>query len=342
MTFFISGHATSLNQFTTALIAALILFQTGSTTFSYSHRSTGATTFRHTHASRSIAAIIAVAAIAIAIRIATHTGLMMFSYSQVATAPMASQAVFMAGHRVPVTQSATTLRAALMPFQAGLIAFCQSHIAPVAITSHAVTIPGQSVSRTHPHTTEAAALMPAHAGLIAFSYIQRPAVAIASQAATMPGHRTVFIQSHTADMADLMADQATSTIFWPTSVCVKNQTRAATSAAIATVMSIAVPEMGAVSTANTAVAAFAAHIAAEYAKTAAAIPPTTHANGSIQDQLSFTQPNAPWIFSPISGSFSIAPTSASPIGAISGVIFSISGNITPPSATCMLSLAIRH
>src|SRR5699024_8621416 len=94
-------------------------------------------------------------------------------------------------------------------------------------------------------------------------------------------------------------------------------------------------------TANTAVAAFAAHIATEYAKTAAAIPPTTHANGSIQDQLSFTQPNAPWIFSPISGSFSIAPTSASPIGAISGVIFSISGNITQPKTTLSLSLTLR-
>src|SRR5690625_1059616 len=168
---------------------------------------------------------------------------MIFSYSQTATAPMASHAVFMAGHRVPVTQSPTTFRATLIPAQAGLIAFSYSHIAPVAITSHAVTIPGHRTSRTHPHTTDATALIPFHAGLIAFSYIQIPAVAIASQAATMPGHRTVFIQSHTADMADLMADQATSTIFWPTSVCVKNQTRAATSAAIATVMSIAVPEM---------------------------------------------------------------------------------------------------
>src|SRR5699024_12825121 len=102
------------------------------------------------------------------------------------------------------------------------------------------------------------ALMPAHAGLIAFSYIQRPAVAIASQAATMPGHRDVFIQSHTADMADLMADQATSTIFWPTSVCVTTQTRAATSAAIETVMRHAVPQLGAVSSPTRAAAALAA------------------------------------------------------------------------------------
>src|SRR5699024_12302371 len=133
--------------------------------------------------------------------------------------------------------SPTTVWATLIPAHAGLIAFCQSQIAPVAITSHAVTIPGQSVPRTQPHTTEAAALLPAHAGLIAFSYIQRPAVAIASQAATMPGHRTASIQSHTTDMADLMSDKATPTIFCPTSICGKNQSRAATTTTLATVNS---------------------------------------------------------------------------------------------------------
>src|SRR5699024_11405751 len=102
----------------------------------------------------------------------------------------------------------------------------------VAMASHAITIPGHRTVLIHSHTADAAILIPAQAGLIAFSYIHRPAAAIPSHAATIPGHRTSLIQSHTTKAALLIAGQILAHSFWPVSVLVKNQTRAATTAVI--------------------------------------------------------------------------------------------------------------
>src|SRR5699024_7870544 len=215
----------------------------------------------------------------------------------------------------------------------------------VAMASHAITIPGHSPPFTHSPTADAAILIPAQAGLIAFTYIHRPAAAIPSHAATIPGHRTSLIQSHTTTAALLIAGQIFAHSFWPVSVLVKNQTRAATTAVIA-IMTRPTGPVSAVQAARAAVASpDSAGEAATAAVKAAQMPGAAVSRGATPSarsppasteshvQLSLIHSNAVLIFSPISGSFSIAPTRASPIGPMSGVICSMSGSITSPKAT---------
>src|SRR5699024_741875 len=237
----------------------------------------------------------------------------MFWYSHVKTAPTASNTPLMTGSTYVWNQPTTALTAAMIPSHAGLMPLFHSHITPAAIPFHTACRLGHTTATNQATTTFTGVLIAAH---------------VASTAARTP---PLSFTPHTNP-----ATTATVSVrMTPIGVARIAEFNARGAIVIAFMAAIRIP----VSVSHCDSITIVATAMPLWMRRPAFHATNPAATAAIYGESVFSTPPTVAI---TSGSFPIPVTIALPIGARAGVIFSIIGSITSPTAFATLSFRIAH